>query len=69
MSKDVKLQLPILKNDERIIAFKWPNTNEADIAVIDKGLGSFKLYHEGRIAGSGVEGMISAEGSCQQFER
>ena len=67
-SKDVKLQFPILKNDEQVIVFKW--NGGPDLAVIDKTLGSFKVYREGRIADSGnVEGIISAEGSCQRFER
>ena len=79
-SKDVKLQFPILKNDKRVIVFKWNGeaaisatwaaTARPDLAVIDKTLGSFKVYREGRIADSGnVEGIISAEGSCQRFER
>ena len=74
-SKDIKLQFPILKNDERAIVFKWldtakPTDKAPDIGVIDKTLGSFKVYREGRIADSGgVEGSISAEGSCQRFER
>jgi hypothetical protein len=40
------------------------------MGVIDKMLGSFKVYQEAKIAESGnVEGMISAEGTCQRFER
>jgi len=70
-----RVQFPILKNDERAIVFKWldtakPTDKAPDIGVIDKTLGSFKLYREGRIADyGGVEGSISAEGSCQRFER
>jgi hypothetical protein len=69
--QETKLQFPILKDDERVIVFKWPDPDKAlDMGVIDKTLGSFKVYREGRIADSGgVEGLVSAEGSCQRFER
>jgi hypothetical protein len=57
-------------NGEAAISATWAATAGPDLAVIDKTLGSFKVYREGRIADSGnVEGLISAEGSCQRFER
>jgi len=47
-AKDVKLQFPIVKNDDRAIVFKWQDK----LAVIDKILGSLKgLCEWSRAAG------------------
>ena len=43
-AKDVKLQFPIVKNDDRAIVFKWQDK----LAVIDKILGSLKVYVNGQ---------------------
>jgi hypothetical protein len=62
---------PILRNDDWTIVFQWLGTfGPPSFGVIDKQLGSFKVYDEAHIDDyDGVEGLISAQGSCQLFKR
>jgi hypothetical protein len=59
----------MLRNDDRAIAVEWPPMpKQPSFAVIDKVLGSWKVYVEAEISADGnVEGLISSEGSCQMF--
>lgn len=66
----VNLRYHMLRNDDRAIVVEWPTLLPAKhgLAVIDKVLGSFKVYVDPEIvAGGNVEGLISAEGSCLMF--
>jgi hypothetical protein len=69
--KGANRRQPILRNDDWTIVFQWLDTfGPPSFGVIDKQLGSFKVYDEAHIADyGGVEGLISAQGSCQRFER
>jgi hypothetical protein len=70
-TKGINLKYPVLQNDQKVLVFRWLDTpNPPSIAVIDKILGSFKVYQNAQMPDyGGIEGLISAEGSCQRFER